>query len=318
MTKQKKLLLVCGVIFAPVLALIALILRAAALFTEYNKAAGYFTAGSVLHTAYLWVLAVSVALFLVFAIVCRKDIPTPTFRGSLSILFSSAFFLVTLAVSALSGFLSIPAAEAGLPRFFWVISAAGALISLVYFGLFFRRDQAQGVKHGLLSLAPAFFALFTAILFYFDRTVQMNDPAKLLHLATFLLLAGYFLGEGRGIFGRACRPLYYFFTATVLLFSASASVPNLLYNLIEGKILVLASVYDFVLLAAALYTLARLLQLLPYEYPSVHRMVQQFLQGTAAAATEEEAAEEPAAEEEAAPEAPAELPAEEEPTPTQE
>lgn len=291
MTKQKKLLLVCGIIFAPVLALIALVLRSAALFTDYQATTGYFAKGGTLYNAYLWVCAISILFFLIFSIACRKDIPIPAYRNSLSILFSSSFFLVTLVVSTLSGFLAIPAAPSGLIKFFWVISAINALVSLGYFGLFFRTTETGWQNHGLLGLAPAFFALFTAILFYFDRTTQMNAPAKLLHLAAFLLLACYFLAESRGILGNANRPLYYFLTATTLLFSASASIPNLLYSLTAGTVLVLASIYDFVLLAAALYTLARLFQLLPYEYPSVHRMVQQFLRSTATAAAEQGTAE---------------------------
>ena len=287
MTKHKRLLLICGIIFTPFLSLIALILRAAALFTELDAARGYFQSRSPLHTAYLWVVAISILLFFMLAILCRKEFPAPSLRGSLSVLFAGAFFLVTMAVAAISGFLSVPAAPAGLTKLFCVISAIGALISLVYFGLFFRRDEAQGMRHALLGLAPAFFALFTAILLYFDRTTHMNEPPKLLHLSAFLLLACFFIGEARALLGQPCRPLYYFTTATALLLCATASVPNLLYNLLRGQVLVLTTVYDFVLLAGALYLLARLLQILPYELPAVHQMVQHFLNTAAETAGEE-------------------------------
>ena len=277
MTKKEKLLLVIGIIFAPVLALIATIFRALSLFTELDKATGYFTPPAFLNTAFFCVAGVAVLLFFVFSLICRKRFTPPTYRNSLSIFFSSAFFIVTMAVATLLAFFSVPTAATTLTKAFWIIAAISSLLSLVYFSFFFTREQAHGSAHGLLGLAPSFFCLFTAMLFYFDRTMQMNNPAKLLHLLAFLLLACYFTAESRGILAEAKPAFYYFLAAAAMLFSSAAAIPNLLYNLMEGKALVLASVYDFVLLAAMLYTLARLLQLLPYECPLVHRMVQIFL-----------------------------------------
>lgn len=292
MTRQKKLLLVAGLVFTPVLALIAVILRSAALFAEFDKGTGYYIASPVLRTAFLWVAAAAVLLFLLLPLFCRKDLPTPAYRNSLSVLFSSASFIVALAVGALFSFMAVPSASSSLTGFFWVIAAISALLSLVYFALFFKGSEAAGNRHGLLGLAPAFFSLFTAMLLYFDRSMQMNAPAKLLHMLAFLLLACYFTAESRCLLGRACRPLYCFLASAAVFFTASASIPNLLYHLVERKTLVLSVVYDFILLAAALYTLARLLQLLPYERPLVHKMVEALLRREAETAAE--AAEPPA------------------------
>lgn len=293
MTSKAKLLLVIGIILAPVLTLISTILRAAALFTEFDKESGYFSSPAILHTTYLWVAVIGLVLFIAFSILCRKHFYTPTYRNSLSVLFSSAFFVVTLAVAALLGILAIPTATSALTKIFWLIAVVSAVLALVYFALFFIKEKAGGSIHGLLGLAPAFFCLFTAMLFYFDRTLQMNAPAKLLHLLAFLLLASYFTAESRGILAETKRPFFYVLASASMLFSFSSAIPNLLYNLIEGKVLVITSVYDFLLLAAALYTLARLLQMLPYEYPSVHRMVQLFLQRTQEEAEEAEEESEP-------------------------
>lgn len=301
MTKQKKLLLVAGLIFTPVLGLIAVILRAAALFAEFDKDTGYYIASPVLRTAFLWVAAVAVLAFLLLALFCRKDLPAPAYQNSLSVLFSAAFFIVALAVGTLFSFMSVPAATSSLAGFFWVMAALSALLSLLYFALFFKGSEAAGNRHGLLGLAPAFFSLFTAMLLYFDRSIQMNAPAKFLQMLAFLLLACYFTAESRCLLGRACRPLYCFLASVTLFFASAASIPNLLYHLVERKTLVLSVVYDFILLAAALYTLARLLQLLPYERPLVHKMVEALLRReaeataeTAEAPTEEKAEETPA------------------------
>ena len=302
MTKQKKVLLCCGIAIAPLLALVATLLRTIALFREFDKDTGYFHASAPTNRAYLIICAVAVLLFLAFAIIARRDLSTPTLGSGLSILFSAAYFLVTLAVSAISNFISTAGATTGLTKFFWIVSAVTALLAIAYFALFLIRAQSQGIRHGLLGMAPAFFALFTAILLYFDRSIQMNAPAKLLHMAAFLLLACYFLWESRALLGSVKNAPYYFVTAVTLLLSLSASIPNLLYNLIENGALVLSSIYDFVLLAAALYTLARLVQLFPYELPSTHRMVQQFLRSRAAEAADTPATDEaPAAEPSEAP-----------------
>ena len=295
MTKKEKLLPIIGIILAPVLATVTTILRAGSLFTEYDKTSGYFSSPALLNTAFLWVCTLALALFLAFAILGRRYFPAPTYRSSLSVLFSSAFLIVTLAVATLLALFSLSSVTSNLTKSFWIIAAISALISLFYFIPFFVKEEARGNAQGLLGLAPAFFCLFTAMLFYFDRTLQMNDPAKMLHMLAFVVLAAYFTAEARGILAEAKRPFCYLLSASAMLLSLSASVPNLLYNLIEGKALVLTSVYDFLLLGATLYTLSRLLQMMPYEYPSVHGMVQALLHR----------AQEEAAAEEAVPETPA-------------
>ena len=291
MTRQKKLLLVIGMIFAPVLALIAAILRAAALFTEYEAGSTYFADHAILHTTFLWVCGISLLLLLVFVVVCRKDIPAPPYQNSLSILFSSAFFIVALIVSALLGFLAIPAATTALTKFFWLIAALCSLAAPLYFAFFFKADHSKSSLHGMLGLAPTFVFLLNAMLFYFDRSMQMNAPAKMLHLFAFLLLSCYFITESRGILLQAKPALFCFLAAASLLFSAAASIPNLLYHLVAGHALALHSAYDFLLLAAALYTLARLLQMLPYERPAIHGLVRSILRRRADSAEvpEEEA-----------------------------
>ena len=97
--------------------------------------------------------------------------------------------------------------------------------------------------------------------------------------------------ESRGILLQAKPALFCFLAAASLLFSAAASIPNLLYHLVAGRALALHSAYDFLLLAAALYTLARLLQMLPYERPAIHGLVQSILRRRADSAEvpEEEA-----------------------------
>ncbi len=306
MTKSKKLLLTCGILLVPLATLITVILRAAALLTQFNGESGYFMHSETLYTAFLWAFAVAFLLFVLAAILTRRSIGAPPFRPSLTILFSSSFFMVTLLVATVYALLSLGNMTDLLPRLFLIVAAVCAVATLIYLGLFCRPQEPGGVRHGLLGLPPAFFALFTAILLYFDRAGQMNAPAKLLELSAFLLLSCFFLVESRCLFGAPQPAFYFFVSAATVLTAASAALPNLLYTLIEGRALVLSTVYDFVLLAASLYIFARLLQLLPYETPSMHRMVRRLLmRAEAAAAAEaeekEDAEEAPAAKTEETP-----------------
>jgi hypothetical protein len=168
--------------------------------------------------------------------------------------------------------------------------------SLVYFAAFLRNAAITPASpRAYLSLAPAFFSLVGAILLYFDRSTQMNTPAKLLALATFLALAFVFLVECRHFAVAASPARRYLSLAIGFYFAITASVPNLIYTLLRGTELMLSSAYDFVLFAFALYFLSRLFEMLPEDEKGTHCLVRKL-------AEEEPTAEEESAEEEAAPE----------------
>ena len=277
MTVQKKHWLTAGIIFAPIFSLVAVILQCVSLFREFDGERGYFAESAPVRTALLAFIAVALLVFAVWAVIFRREFSPPVYTGSLTVFFSSSFMVVTLLVLAISGFLAIASAK-GTVAAFLLLASIFALVSAIYFALFLHPASPINTKRGMLGIAPAFFALFMAMILYFDQSAQMNHPAKLLSLLAFLLIAVYGLGECRGLFCRQAPALQFFFTAVAMLISAVASVPNILYTLIEGRELVLSTVYDFLLFAYSLYMLARLLQMLPYDLPMTHSMVRGFLQ----------------------------------------
>lgn len=298
MTVQKKHWLTAGILSAPLLSLIAVILQCISLFREFEEDRGYFAASAPVHTALLCFSAVAVLSFAVWAVIFRREFSPPVYTGSLTVFFSSSFMVATLLVLAISGLLTI-ASAAGMVAAFLLLASILALISVVYFALFLHPASPISTGRGMLGIAPAFFSLFMAMVLYFDQTTQMNHPAKLLSLLAFLLIAIYSLGECRGLFCRQAPALQFFLTATAMLVSAVASVPNILYTLVKGQELVLSTVYDFVLFAYGLYMLARLLQMLPYDLPMTHTMVRGFLQKEEEALAAED--DTPAQEEESSP-----------------
>ena len=277
MNIQKKRWLTAGILSAPILSLVAVLLQCVSLFREFEGDRGYFAQNAPVRTTLLCFFAVATLLFAVWAVIFRREFSPPVYTGSLTVFFSSAFMVVTLLVLAVSGLLAVASAT-GTVAAFLLLAAVFALISVVYFALFLHPASPINTKRGMLGVAPAFFSLFMAMILYFDQTSQMNEPAKLLSLLAFLLIAVYSLGECRGLFCRQAPALQFFITAIAMLIAAVASVPNVLYTLVKGQELVLSTVYDFVLFAYSLYMLARLLQMLPYDLPMTHSMVRGFLQ----------------------------------------
>lgn len=274
--KQKNTILVfCALLLIPLFSLSALIVRAIALFTDFNGT-DYFLSLTSLPGAYLVLSLVTVGLLLLVAIFMRRRLKLSDSQemAELPLLFSSAFLSVTLAATVIVSIFSAVMSEDPLFTFCHILIAVFAAITVGYLSYFLR-----GVKptHNLfrlyLSLVPALLSLAMAILLYFDHSVQINAPAKLLSLAAYLALSLTFLVECRYYFA-APKPAMRYLTLGIGFYLAiSTSLPNLIYTLTRGNVLVLSSAYDFLLFAFALYLLARLLELLPERDREVHDMV---------------------------------------------
>ena len=273
---QKKHWLYFAIAAAPVLSVLTVILRCVALFTEYEQDRGYFGSKAPVNATVLILLAFGFVLFLTLGIVLRRELSTPSYVGTLSIFFSAGFSAVSLAVYAVFTIIAF-VQTSGFISILMLLSALLALVGAVYFAFFLFPTPAETTARGMLGLSFAFFCLLSSFILYFDMSEQMNAPAKLFSLLTFVILTCYALGECRGLFGRQSPALQYLLTALGLVLSLTAAVPNILYTVTRGKELVLSTVYDFVLLAFGLYLFARLLQMLPRALPVTHPLLRVFL-----------------------------------------
>lgn len=274
--KQNKALLLTAVIAVPVLSVAAMILRAVALFTAFDGK-DYFLSSSQLPSAFVVLTIVSLLVFLLFAVLSRKTLAAGSpARTELSLYFSSAFLSLSLLALAFVSVLAAVGTKTPLMPIFHTALAVLALLSVLYFLLFLKNvTVAPASPRAYLALAPAFFSLVGAILLYFDRSTQMNTPAKLLSLATFIALSFVFLVECRA-FAVAATPARRYLTLAIgFYFAITASLPNLIYTLVRGGELMLSSAYDFTLFAFALYFLARLLQMLPEAEKEAHPLVRE-------------------------------------------
>lgn len=251
-TKTKRIHL-CFLLITVALTLAVITLRILALLGQFDAASGYYTAStlSIAFTAILIGAAVFGAVFsheLSELFVFNgdyKDIPTlfaTAFSAAVFLFFSYSLF-TKIGVGTLPA--SLFAVLAGVCALF---SGIGFLLSLF---------DISGAKRGMLSLFPVGLSVFYAFYLYFEGQMMLNNPHKLLCQAAFLLACFFFLGESRIALGRAKWALHTYITLLTLLFSASLSLPNLVYHAARGEPLLFDTMPDFVLLAICFYATAR-------------------------------------------------------------
>ncbi len=298
MNKDKtKILSTIAVAVALFFSVLGILFRSLALFLSYNPETGYFASGASFPLTF-WILALSVIPLLVLvSLFFRRYLMAPLWVPSLSILASSALLVLSLLVFVVSSFFEIPRmTDAYLPTLS-VFASLFAVVSIFYFGhaIFGLSPKREGILP-YLPVGVSLYALLSAIVFYFDKTVAINSPPKNMHMVAFIALSLYALCETRYLLERLKTPLAYVAVSLALFFTGAASIPNLLYSIATNRILALSTIYDFVLFAAFLYLLARLLGMLPYRITSVHPLVTA-LEAHAEAAEEKCKADAPAPEE---------------------
>ena len=281
-----KLPMQIGVLLAPLLALIGIILQCTLLLGDYDASSGYFAGASVSALIMPAFFIATAIVLLICTLIIRRCIPPAPDNRGLTVLFSGAFLSVALAVAALCTALALPATKDGYLRFISTVALIGAISSFIYIALTLRGDRFPTLR-AALSAAPTVYAMFAAMYLYFDKTMQMNAPVKLLQLVSYLILACYSLSECRNVIGRKKPALNFFTTSLALVFCGVASVPSIVYTAVHNTATVLSVAGDFVLFAFFLYILARLIQLLPIESPKLHSMVGVILNREEETATEE-------------------------------
>lgn len=235
------------------LSLAVITLRILALLGHFDAEVGYFTSStlSIAFTAILVGGAVFGAVFshelseLFVFTGDYRDVPT---------LFASAFSATVFLFFSYSLFTKV-GGGAPLASLFAILAALCALLSGI--GFLLSLFDLSGARRAMFSLFPVGLSIFYAFYLYFEGQMMLNNPNKLLCQAAFLLSAFFFLGESRIALGRAKWALHTYITLLTLLFSASLSLPNLVYHAAVGTPLLFDTMPDFVLLAIFFYTAAR-------------------------------------------------------------
>ena len=240
----------------PVIALVTTVLRTVALLRDYDAAIGYFTSPS-LPTATVAILVAATAILALLTHELRELFVFSVDYKDLPSLFSGLFLAATLLFFSVS-FVASSVSEAAIAIILAVLGAISAVIATASFAIHAFDGRAVGPARAMTTLPLAFLGILVALYFYFENSMRINEPNKVLIQCAWIAVAFFFLGETRIALARAKWALHTCITALTFLFTATAALPNLIYHAVRGESLLGNTVHDFVLLAICLYALARL------------------------------------------------------------
>lgn len=297
MQKGTKLLSFLYRLALPAVALAAVILRTVALLTEYEAEIGFYKDATLaIVTA---VLLVATAVLLAVTVYDRRDF----FRfkveyHELGTHFSGSFLGISLVFFAVTLLIDV-APRSGLPLCFGILAAVFALLGCPLFLLRSFCSRALGSAKALLTVGLSYFSFFFTVYLCFEGTMMLACPPKLLAIATWSLVTFFFLGEARIALGRPKWPMHTYITVLTAIFTATLSLPNLIYHAVWLTPVLENTVHDFVAFALLLYTSARLFAALSSAARAATkeiRAITEFKEGAAVTETAADASESAATE----------------------
>ena len=223
----------------------AIVLRTVAAVNYFNYEYGYFTNESLPAIANA-LIAASFFFFLIYIISTRAKVSLiPSFS-------SPANYIPSAAVSASLVFMIIHLAkvfineEQSINKWLALVILIFAALSIIYFALntiFIRTVSVRRANFGLCTIA--FFGLYLAYL-YFDKSLPINAPAKIVDQIAYVFAAVFFLYEIRLSLGREKWRSYMIFGFGAAIFSAYSSIPSLITYFVNGEV-ISNSIYESIL-----------------------------------------------------------------------
>lgn len=232
-----------------------------ALLYDFSPLLGHFGAGvfSGVFLPLLYILAAVV--FFAFGFLFRASLTEYKLRVTLPSMFASGFAALALSLFLGSFALSFFAEKhAPLSTVFGILVLVLGIAAAVYFVLS-ALPAAPASRVSLFGILAVLFCLVYVFYVYFDPTLALNSPIKILDQITFILLMLFFLTEGRMRFGAIRAGTYLPVAMTAALFTGAGSLGALVYAAVEGRPLYDSMMHDFFLFGAFLYVLARLVSL---------------------------------------------------------
>lgn len=228
-------------IYLPILFAAILIscgLRIAAVLTEFDVRSGYFDNKALIVAAGIVAAASSVLLFTyVFTAPSgrrlRADFSSPAMyvpTGIVSV--ALIFFAVGCRVQVKK--IESTSITVGIPTLLLSLISILALLSVAYFVLNAMITERASIKRaGFGIFAVALMALYAAFL-YFDTTLPLNAPNKIVDQMAYLFTAVFLLYEIRISLGRECWNLYSGFGFIAALLCAYSSIPSVVTYFVTG------------------------------------------------------------------------------------
>lgn len=276
MKKRAKLFGIYLPIFI-VLIIAAVTLRTVALFLNFNPQTSYFSGKALITTADIIVIVGTVFMFsyVFFHSGSMKLIPSFTTSATyvpVGILSISSVFIIEHLISMSTELkeyisylkmLSTPSAKATLSSqyilFFLIIAAIiFAALSIAHFVLTAIDERQTNTKRAGFGICTVVFLAVYSTYLYFDTTLPLNAPNKIVDQMAYLFSALFFLYETRLSLGREKWKSYIAFGFIASLITAYSSIPSALYYFATDRI-TSNSVYEIALtFALFIFITARL------------------------------------------------------------
>lgn len=202
-TKKNQIYILCA--FCAALALFGAFCLYFGVKSEYNPALGYFDKGSVFAAAIYLSLALGAAAGIVsWALFARlkcadKPIPQKNVLTVISCVLISAGITADCIEDAVEFFGAVSVKYSYIHYIMWILGAAAAVLMLVCA----VPGKSNNPVHSLGYFAAPLFLASKILIIYFDRSVAVNSPAKMISqfsLICFMLMftaeTGISLGRG--------------------------------------------------------------------------------------------------------------------------
>ncbi len=266
MTKSTRRTLGVLLFFSFLFALALTVLRILSL-RHFDFESGYYGYGAILPQVLHYLLLAAVLFFLVSGLYLRKKIHIREVRRG--VLFYSSNALLGAALAAFSLFY--------IPFFFTDVLAVRTVRLLLLFsvclallGVFYCLHNCltpteNADKRLLLGLSIPLMCVLQVLYEYFETTVQINNPNKLLDQFAFAFVALYLLAELRTLFGEPRYAAQCTLGMIAFVFTTTASVPSIVYTFLYSKLLYPNAAHDVLMLSFSVYIGVRLVRTLTAE-----------------------------------------------------
>lgn len=213
---------------------VCVLLLTLAILLDYNAGVNYFNSSLSFSVFRALCIITVVWFFSAFFLIPKKQLNGDTPLTTVTIFPSSLFAVIMLStglVALAAGLKTEPVLKLfrGLksdkPTII-LICGLLALISVVYFIMnCFPPKGKSREKHALVGFSVPLSAAMLVAVSYFDVTVSMNAPSKLMFHFSLILFMLWSLYELRAMLGKPMPRCYFVFGLTAMLLSASASLP---------------------------------------------------------------------------------------------
>lgn len=213
--------------------LAATVLRSIAILTELDFTSGYFDNKVIISIANGLVMAMALLSLTYFAVAKHGEL-VASFGGAVTYVPSGLVAVALIFISAELLSTNIIARGGTVMGFFTALLALVSVAHFLYNALIVKKENSH---RAWFSLATIIFLAAYATYLYFDVSLPLNSPNKIVDMMAFLFSALFFLYETRISLGRDSWRAYISFGIIASLITAYSSIPSIITYFVRGEVI---------------------------------------------------------------------------------